>query len=517
MELSKTKNTIKGLISGIFNKLVSLLGPFALRTLIIYYMGINYVGLNGLFSSILTVLSLTELGFGSALVFSMYQPISENNKEKICALLNLYKKVYLIIGVAVLVLGCLVLPFLPMLIKDDSIPGDLNVYYLYLIYLLNSVLSYLILAYDSSLFSAFQRTDVISNIQTSVYLVQYVLQALIIIFLKNYYYYAIMVPIATALINLIVAFFAKKNYPEYKPYGFLSKDELKAIKKQVVGLLFQRLAQASRNAFDSIIISAYVGLTAVGIYNNYFLILNALTGVLNVFWTSMQSGIGNSLILHSKQKNYEDMLKINFLYMWISGWFSICFCILAQTFMKLWVGENLLLPFYTVVLMSIYFYGMKATDTTTTYINSSGIWWICKYYYLVEALINLILNILLGYFWGILGVVLATIISILFDIISCSILLFKHYFTNEKVSLFFLRNIFYFAITVVGEILSFFSCSWINFGTEKISYLLEFLAKFGFCLMIPNILYLLSYFKYDQFIVSKKWLASKIKSKKQRK
>ena len=201
VKLSRTKNAVRNIYCGLFNKIITILFPFLIRTVLIKKIGIEYAGLNSLFSSILQVLNLTELGFASAVVYSMYKPIAEDDKDTICALLNFYKRVYFIIGLVILALGTAVMPFLQHLIKGN-IPQDINIYVLYSIYLVNTSLSYLLFGYKNSLLNAHQRRDVISNILTITQGLMNICQLLILVTIKNYYLYVLMMPIFTVLNNV---------------------------------------------------------------------------------------------------------------------------------------------------------------------------------------------------------------------------------------------------------------------------------------------------------------------------
>ena len=248
-----------------FNKIFTIFFPFLIRTVLIKKIGIEYAGLNSLFSSILQVLNLTELGFASAVVYSMYKPIAEDDKDTICALLNFYKRVYFIIGLVILALGTAVMPFLPHLIKGN-VPQDINIYVLYSIYLVNTSLSYLLFGYKNSLLNAHQRRDVISNILTITQGLMNICQLLILVTIKNYYLYVLMMPIFTVLNNVMVGIETKRMFPEYSCKGKLDISVKKDIRKKVAGLMISKLAQTSRNSFDSIFISAFLGLAMTTIY-----------------------------------------------------------------------------------------------------------------------------------------------------------------------------------------------------------------------------------------------------------
>ena len=204
MVSNRTINAKRNITSGYVNKCISLLLPFIMRTVIIREFGEKYLGLGSLFSSILQVLSMAELGFSSAIVFSLYKPLAEKNTSTVCALLSYYKKIYRIVGSVILVVGILLTSFLPYFIKDE-VPSNINIYYLYLIFLINTVISYFAFAYKSSLLVADQRQDLINNTNTVILIFSFVIQVFLIFFFKNYYLYAIVEIFSTIFNNLTVA------------------------------------------------------------------------------------------------------------------------------------------------------------------------------------------------------------------------------------------------------------------------------------------------------------------------
>lgn len=507
MRLERTKNTVRNTVWGTVNRLVTQLCPFAVRTCIIYCLGAEYTGLTSLFSSILSMLSFAELGFGTAIVYSMYQPVAEENEEKICELMNLYKWIYRLVGAFVFAVGIILIPFLPKFIKGSA-PADINIYILYGIYLFNSGISYWLFSYKNCLLTVFQRNDVASNISSIVHIAMYSLQIVLLIVLKNYYFYAICLPIATVLINLCTAHFTSKMFPNYKSYGRVSKEEIKSIKKQVVGLLSQRLAFQSRNSFDSIIISSFLGLTVVAIYNNYFYIINAATAILAMLFTSMQGGIGNSVANETINKNYDDFRRINFLYMWLSGLCTVLLAVLFQPFMKIWVGSDLMFSNAFAVIMAYYFLFMKFTDPIGAYISATGLWWNCKVFYIVEGLVNLTLNIGLGYLFGVSGVVWATVISVVFaNFVPSVFVLHKNYFVGYRIKGIIIDDIKYLVTISIALLLSYFINSFIPDGTTFVVNAILLILRFVICMIVSNVVFLVLYSKNKQWIESKKWLS----------
>ena len=231
MRFARTKNTLRNIAFGSLNRLILIVLPFITRTVILYVMGTQYLGLSSLFNSILSFLSLTELGIGAAMVYSMYKPIAENDHATICALLNLYKKLYRIIGTVILVLGLSLVPFLKVLVPE-KLPPDLNLYVLYFIYLINAVLSYWLLAYKNALLQAYQRNDVNSKISSIITPVSYVVMLICLFLTKNYYAYVIWLPIFTILTNVLRLVFVNRNFPGLEPAGEVPAELKKSIFNQ---------------------------------------------------------------------------------------------------------------------------------------------------------------------------------------------------------------------------------------------------------------------------------------------
>ena len=257
MRIERTKNATRNIVFGSFMKAYQMIIPFLMRTAMIYFMGVQYLGLNSLFVSILQVLNLAELGVGNAMVFSMYKPIVEDDEMTICSLMRLYRTYYRIIGSIIAVVGIAVTPFIPKLIKGD-IPAELNIYILYLLNLAATVLSYWLFAYKNSLLQAHQRTDVSSIITVITNTLQYGLQLLIILFFKNYYLYIIVVLATQIFNNILTAIIVTRMYPKYKPVGRLEKKEIKKINGRIKDMFTGKIGSIILNSADTIVILSLI-------------------------------------------------------------------------------------------------------------------------------------------------------------------------------------------------------------------------------------------------------------------
>lgn len=494
MENSRKENSIRNIVCGIINKIVVLFFPFIIRLIIIDKLGSEYLGLSSLFTSILQILNLTELGFSSAIVFSMYKPIAQNDSKTICALMNLYKIVYRVIGLIILITGISLVPFLPKLIKG-TYPKDISIYILYFMYLFNTVITYFLFAYKSALLTAHQRNDIISNTQTIIYILQYIMEIIILCAFKNYYLYILVSIFSSILNNLIIAYIVNKKYPNYKGKGKLSLSLQDDIKKRTIGLMIHKLCQTSRNSLDNIFISAFLGLNVVAKYGNYYTIMATFTGILTIIPSSILPSVGNSIVTEKKEKNYNDMNKFNFIYMWISGLCTIILLCLYQPIMKLWMGGEYLFNYGIVILFCIYFYVLKMGDIRGTYSDAKGLWWENRYRAIIESIANIILNFILVKYMGIYGIILGTLISLfIINFLYGSQILFKYYFTNQKKSEYFIRHLFYAFVTLVNSIITLRICTLIT-----IDGIVGTLLKLIICLILSNIIYLLAYFKTNYY------------------
>ena len=240
-----------------------------MRTAMIYLMGVQYLGLNSLFTSALQVLNLAELGVGSAMVFSMYKPIAENDNTTICALMKLYRTYYRVIGLVIAVVGCALIPFIPRLIKSD-VPADINIYILYLLNLGTTVLSYWLFAYKNSILQAHQRADVVSKVTLVTSTIQYGSQLFVLWAFHNYYLYVIVMLATQALTNIVTAVCADKLYPQFKPRGKVDKIQVQKINQRIRDLFTSRIGGVVYDSADTIVVSAFLGLTVLAKCNNRF-------------------------------------------------------------------------------------------------------------------------------------------------------------------------------------------------------------------------------------------------------
>lgn len=413
MKFDRTKNASRNIIFGLIQKLYQILVPFIMRTAMIYLLGVEYLGLDSLFTSILSVLNLAELGVGTAMVYNMYKPIVDDDKSTICALMRLYMIYYRIIGGVILVGGLILCPFVPKLISG-SIPDDLNIYILFLLNLGATVLSYWLFAYKNCLLQAYQRSDVVSKITMFITTVKYLLQFILLFIFSNYYYYLIVTLAMQAIQNIITAIIASSMFPDLRAEGKLSKAKIKEVNTRIRDLFTAKLGSVVVNSVDTLVISAFLGLTILAVYQNYYYVVTAVIGIINILIYSCTATVGNSIIVETKSKNFEDLKTFTFLIVGIGSLCANCMLCVFQPFMELWVGKELMFEFPVVICFTIYFFVFVINTLLIMYKDAAGIWHEDRFRPLVTATSNLIMNLLMVQFLGIYGILLSTVLSMIF-------------------------------------------------------------------------------------------------------
>lgn len=494
MKIERTKNASRNILFGAMLKIYQILIPFLMRTAMIYLMGVQYLGLNSLFTSVLQVLNLAELGVGSAMVYSMYKPIAEDDEVTICALMKLYKTYYRVIGIVIAVAGCLLTPFIPYLVKSD-VPVGINIYILYLLNLGATVLSYWLFAYKNSILQAHQRTDVVSKVTIITNTIQYGLQFVVLWQFHNYYLYVIVALVTQVLANIATAVRANKLYPQFKPKGSVDKVQVQRINQRIRDLFTSKIGSIVYDSADTIVISAFLGLTVLAVYQNYFFILNSITGLITVIFSACTAGIGNSIVVETKEKNYQDLKKFTFIITWIAGFCSVCLLCIYQTFMEMWAGKDLMLSFSAVVCFVVYFFVRQFNALLNLYKDASGMWHEDRLRPLVAALTNLALNLILVQFIGIYGILLSTVLAILFVGMPW---LLHNLFTVifEKKYMWSYIGILakYCLVVFISCVATYLICSVIN-----IDLLPTILIRGMICIIVPNTIFLLVFRKKEEY------------------
>lgn len=511
METSRTKQSIRNSIVAFTSYFFKLIISFIARTFFIYILSAEYLGLNSLFSNILNLLSLAELGFGSAIAFAMYSPIAKNDIEKIKSLLNFYKKVYFSVGIVIIAVGLSLVPALPYLIKDTP-NVDVNIKIVYVVFVLNSGLSYFF-AHRKTLLFAYQRNDVETLINVVSVVLLNVLQIILLYLTKNYYVYIILMPICTIIELIFVLIITYKMFPKIKGKASnLLVEEKRNIVKNVYAMSLHKIGGVVLTGTDSLVISSVLGLTILGFYSNYLYITTMLTSLLILFSNSVKGSVGNLISLESVEHNRQVFFKLNLVMRCFTGLFAVCFFVLIQSFMDIWAPDNYKkLSIYVVGLFAVYIYLSGNRGIIQAYRDAKGLFRQNRYAPVVECVLNLGISIGCAFWFGIEGVILGTVISLLLVPFWVEpFIVFKFYFKDELKN-FWVGYFIHTALTILAGGLCFVVCYFIpNKGVAL--WLVEALV----CLVIVTLIYYLAYFKTKEFKELVELVKNLIKKKNQK-
>lgn len=415
MKASRTKNAMLILRSSSIRQIITLITIFIIRTVFIHTLGSEYLGLNGLFTNILSLLALSELGIGTAITFYLYKPIEEEDIERIKTLMSFYKICYRFVGLAILTVGAIITPLLSFIVHFD-VDLEVNLYIIYFLYLINTASSYLLFAYKQSFLLANQQQYTVEKISTVFCLIQLGLDFFNIAILKNYYAYLIGDIFAVLIKNTMISIVVDKEFPflKEKNYTKISNQELKKIFKDIFSVSVFKIGSQLFNVTDNIIISIMLGTMIVGYYSNYYLLISYATLFFGMIMKAFTAGIGNVAASESEEKKFLVYKRIDFLMFVIATVISVCMCQLFNSFIKIWVGsvdEKYILGQVVVFIISFDFYINCSCQTSNTFRETTGNFKSGQWLQLFGGIMNIGLSFLFGNFWGLQGIFSATVMS----------------------------------------------------------------------------------------------------------
>lgn len=423
----RTHKAIKNISYNIFNQLITLVLSFVSRTVFIWGFGVEYLGINGLFGDILSLLSMADLGFNTAMTFSYYKPLANKDYNKISELTCFYKKVYNIIALAITIIGLSIIPFLPKLINLETPIENLNLYYLFS--LSNVVVSYLCV-YRTTVLTADQKGYIVTKVNIVTNTLKTILQIVSIIVWKNYIIYLAIGTFVAIGNNFYASYVATKYYPYIKNKGEgISFEEKKNIFQNLGSVFLYKVSSVLLNATDNIIISAVVGTAMVGFYSNYLLLQTKITSIISIVFTSMTAGIGNLIVTEGKKKRYQIFQSQQSLSYIICGIIVPCYVLLVNDFIAIWLGSSYQLDICVVLAIGLNMYLACVLQPLWSYREATGLYKKTKWIMVICAILNIVLSVSLGNIFGVFGIIAASAISrILTYVWYEPYLLFKEYF-----------------------------------------------------------------------------------------
>lgn len=489
----RTENSARNLITALLGQGLGLLVSLFSRIVFIHFLGKEYLGVNGLFTELLTMLSLVELGIGPAIIYSLYKPLAEKDYKKVHALMKIFQKAYIIIGFLVMFLGILTTPFLHYIIKD--IPDVPNIRIVFLLFTLNSSISYFF-SYKRSLLIADQHRYIATIYRYGFYIFLNLFQMLFLYFTQNYLLYLILQIIFTLLENIAVSLHSDYIYPFLRNRSSTRIDKATAsqIIRNTKALVINKIGGMIVFSTDSILISVMVGTVFVGLYSNYQLIIRALKLVIDQVFNSLTASIGNLHVTDTVRKSMQIFNALFFLNFWIFGFCSISLYNLANPFIIIWLGEDLLLPANITLIITINFYIDGMRKATLTFREAFGLYWYDRYKHIFTAIINLSASVVLVRKFGMAGIFYGTLVSMLSTCFWVEPYVLYKYGFNKKSRIYFFKYILYTSVVVATGFLTKICCGLIMY-----TGIAGLLSKVIICCVIPNLIFLLLFYKTREF------------------
>lgn len=422
----RTQKAVKNIAFNFTNQILTLILSFVSRTVFIWGLGASYLGINGLFSDVLGLLSMADLGFNTAMVYSFYKPLAENNYLKMAGLITFYKKVYTIIAVGVSVVGVALVPALPYLINLETDIPNIKLYYL--LSLANIVFSYLCV-YKTSILSADQKNYKITKVTMCVNVIRSISQIIAIVIWKDYTIYLVLGCISVLINNIVASRIAIKEYPFIKEAVDLEMKDKKDIFSNIGSVFLYKVSSVLLNATDNLLISIIIGTLAVGYYSNYLMLQNKISLFYTLIFTSLTASIGNLIVKESSKKRYEIFACEQSISFIVCGVVIPGYTLLVNDLIKIWLGEEYVLSIAVVIAGSLNMYLACVLQPLWSYREATGLYKRTKWIMVICAIVNLILSIVLGEIIGLSGILFASALSRLFTYIWYEPkILFKEYF-----------------------------------------------------------------------------------------
>ena len=500
--------------SSLISQFVIIILGFVSRTIFINCLGDEILGLNGTFTNILSILSVTELGIGSSVAYCLYKPVYEDDKEKIAGIMNLFKKAYFVIGIVIFSLSLAITPFISLFIKDYTL--DLNyIRMIFVLYAFNSTISYFLGSYRT-MFFACQKNFIVTIVDFVSKTLLQLFQIVILLTTKNYVLYLLLVTVSNTLSNLIISRVCFKQFPYLKNNKTKIDDESKKrIINTIKYLSISSLISVGVFGTDNLIISSFIGITVSGIYSNYTMIIQNIQTLFTSLLNGITASLGNMIAEGNKEKINKIFNVYDFAYFLLACFTTISLFILLEPFIgNIWIRKSeYVLPVSTTFVLCVNNYMTFKRQPIWQYQNTSGIFKHFLPYSFIELVLNLVVSIVAAIKLGLIGVFIGTTVAYLVSWFGQTFVVHKHVL-EKGVSEYYIKQLKYALLTMfeLGIIVVIKDCVVIN--NEWLN--LIFLAFL--CLLIPNSINILIYKDTEEFIYLKENLLDrmikKIKDKK---
>lgn len=495
MEESRTNNAIRNVKTGAIVQLINKVMAFIVRTVFIKMLNTEYLGINGLFTNVLTILSFAELGIGTAIIFNMYKPVAENDKEKIKKLMKLYQKSYNTIGIVVFILGLCVIPFMNIIVKDvPNIKESLIL--IYLLFLFNTVCSYFF-TYKKSIIYAHQKQSIIDNIDSIFYLVKSLFLIVFLVLTKNFIIYLLIQIVGTLVENIVIAQKANKLYPYLKEKNVekLNKKESKDIFENVKSLIIYKFGGVIMTGTDNILISSLVNVATVGLCSNYIMIIDSVKNIISSALNGVTASVGNLNVVGDQKQKEKVFYQFTFVNYIIYSFCAIAFIILLNPFVNIWLGEKYILNIGVSIALAVSFWIEGLRNPGYTYRTTLGLFKKAKSTPYIGTIANIVLSIILCKIFGVVGIFIATCIAQLVSYSWIDPYLIHKYEFKTPVRKYFKKYFFYILVFTINIIV----CLGLTTSISKTNSMINILLNIMIIIIIPNLINFLAFRKSEEF------------------
>ena len=494
-------NSIKNAVIAIITNIITVLVGVVTQALFLKLLGDEYSGINGLFTTILSMLAIVELGFGSAIIYHLYKPVHDGDKESIKSLMEFYRKTYNVIAGFILLLGFLVMPFIHVIVGEVNIPD--NLYFIFFLYIVDVVVSYL-LTYKRSILYADQKTYIMNLVHIGYLVFMNAIQICLLLVYQNFIVYLFIKILFRFLENLVITLIANRRYPyildkDIKPIDPEIKTD---IVTKVKGLFFHKIGSFVVMGTDNIIISMLLGVKMVAVYTNYRLIINALNDLLSQVFSSLTASVGNLLVEDNHSHNYTVYKRLYLLNSWICMWTTTCVFCIASPFIGLVYGKKYIIPMIVLLVICLNFYITGMRRVYAIFKEAAGIFHEDRFVPIIESIINIVASVILvlltrkyGLVYGLLGVFTGTIIS--------SLVLYLYSFPKYVYLTIFKKHFGEYIKELLKHVMLAFITLGITYYVTTLvvvdNFFLQVVINSCICILVPNIIYLVIFFRSNDF------------------
>lgn len=459
MNNSRTKNSLLNMGASIGYQLANLVLSFVSRTIFLQVLGVEYLGINGLFNDVLSMLNMADLGFSTAMTFSMYKPLAEGDEDTLAGLTHFYKKVYRIIALTIATIGVALIPFLPYLVNLEKDIPHVELYYL--LFLAGNIASYLV-TYKTVVLYADQKNYIMLGYGIYWQIARTMTMLLTLWLTKNYTLYLIVQILYVYAQNFFMSRLASKHYPYLSKKVTLSKEKTNGIFKDVGSAFLYKIANVLINATDNTLISVLVSTEMVGYYSNYQISFSKLGAIVSTIFSSTIASLGNFMAKENAEKRLKLFQTMQSMCLIFSGFFATCVISLEEDFIRVWLGADYVLDKLTLVAAVLNFYLSISLTPIITFREAAGLFRKTKSVMLCTAALNLAFSIVLGKMTGLSGILFATVLSKLLTYFWYEPkLLFREYF-KESCGAYFLGMLKNACITLLSICLVSVCIGWIT-------------------------------------------------------